>query len=142
MVKVKKLHPDAVIPKYQTHGSVGFDFHTVEDVEIKPFGRKLVKTGLAISVPDGLFLAILPRGSTFKNWDIIMPNSMGVIDNDFCGDDDEIFVPIYNVTAYANTILKGQRFAQGLFLPVEKIEEWEEVDSLGQSRNGYGSTGV
>jgi dUTP pyrophosphatase len=143
MVKIKKLHPDAVLPEYQTPGAVGFDFHTVEEVTIKPRSNKLVRTGLAMAVPDGLFLACLPRSSTWKNFHCIVANSVGVIDNDYCGDEDEVWINLYNPKAAEALIPKGARFAQGLFLPVAKIPGWEEVETMGApSRGGHGSTGV
>lgn len=143
MVKVKKLHPDAVIPQYQTSGAVGLDFHTVEDVIVRPRKNKLVSTGLSVAVPDGLFLACLPRSSTWKNFHCIVANSVGVIDNDYCGNEDEIWVNLYNPLAVDSFIPKGARFAQGLFLPVAKIPGWEEVEDMGApSRGGCGSTGI
>lgn len=140
-IKIKKLHPDAVIPAYQTSGAVGFDFHSVEFTEIPAHSNGYVRTGLAIKVPDGLFLAVLPRSSTWKHFKCVVANSVGVIDNDYCGDEDEIWANLYNPTDDSTYIPKGVRFAQGLFIPVAK-SPWEEVQEMGVSRGGCGSTGV
>lgn len=140
-IKIKKLHDDAVIPQYQTIGSVGFDLHTVEDIDIRPRYTTLARTGLAIATPPGYMLALTPRSSTFKHWKCIMPNSIGVIDQDYSGDDDEIMVPLLNMGDLRVKIEKGSRIAQGIFISVARLS-FTECDSMGESRGGFGSTGV
>ncbi len=140
-VKIKKLHPDAVIPKYQTEGSVGFDFHSVEDVQVKPGEFKLIRTGLAVATPPGFMLMACPRSSTYKNFGLVMVNSVGIIDQDYCGNEDEIRIPVMNIKNYDSYFIKGTRFAQAVFVQVGKFS-FLETEDMGQSRGGYGSTGV
>jgi len=66
-MKVKKMHPDAVIPKYAQQGDSGFDLVAVEDVIIEPGETKLIKTGLAFDIPEGFEIQVRPRsGITLK----------------------------------------------------------------------------
>lgn len=140
-VKIKKIHADAVVPEYQTLGSVGFDFHAIEDVTIKPGQFTLIRTGLAIATPPGYMLMAAPRGSSYKNFGFMMPNSVGVIDQDYCGDEDEVKIPALNMKNFDSYIKKGTRFAQGIFVMVGKFN-FKEVQDMGDSRGGWGSTGL
>ena len=93
-----------------------------------------------MELPAGYYAEVLPRSSTFKNWGIVMVNSMGIIDNDYCGDDD-----IWQFSALAThyvKIPKGTRIAQ--FRIVKKGEplEFDPVESLGNAnRGGFGTSG-
>lgn len=70
-----------------------------------------------------------------------MPHSIGIIDQDYSGNDDEILIQVQNVTDTAVTIERGERVAQGLFMAISTAE-WEEIDSMNKgSRGGIGSTG-
>lgn len=140
-IKIKKLHEDAIIPQYQTSGSVGFDLHTVEDLVLRPGHSTLVPTGLAIATPPGYMLAITPRSSTYKKWSLVMPNSIGVVDQDYCGDEDEIKIPVLNMGDSFAKVNKGERIAQGIFISVARLS-FTECDSMGDSRGGFGSTGT
>lgn len=140
-IAIKKLHKDAVIPQYQTPGSVGFDFHTIEDLVLAPGEFKLIRTGLAIGTPENYMLALVPRSSTYMKWALTMPNSIGVVDQDYSGDEDEVKIPVVNESDGFTKISKGQRIAQGIFLSVGKFGFFE-CDSMGESRSGFGSTGV
>lgn len=137
---VKKVHDDAIIPEYKTPGSVGFDFHVVRDQRIGGREMALIRTGLVISTPPGHMLMVSPRSSTFKNHGIIMSNSVGIIDQDYCGEEDEIYLQFYNPRPGAIYVHKGERLAQGIFVKVEKAE-FTEVEEVGASRGGFGSTG-
>lgn len=140
---IKKLHPDAIIPQYQTTGAVGFDFHAVEDQSVPPGSHALIRTGLVIGTPEGFMLGLLPRSSTFKRTRLVVANSMGVIDQDYCGNEDEIKVSVWNTSTNNTVVIKpGDRIAQGVFLRVGRFD-FEEVESMdAQSRGGFGSTGV
>jgi dUTP pyrophosphatase len=139
-IKIKKLHPDAVIPKYQTAGSVGFDLHVIDDYCIKTGESALLRTGLAIATPPGYMLMLAPRSSTWKKWGLVMPHSVGVIDQDYCGDDDEILLQVYNNKLKHAIVEKGDRVGQGIFIPVAKVS-FAQTDTMGDSRGGWGSTG-
>lgn len=112
-------------------------------VEVYPnFGQEfLIPLGVAIQLPKGYEAHIVPRSSTFKNFGIIQTNHMGIVDNSYCGDNDEWFFPAYCLIE--KKIPKNARICQ--FRIVKKMEdiELEEVKKLGNSnRGGYGSTGT
>lgn len=99
-----------------------------------------IPLGVSMELPAGYYAEVAPRSSTFKKWGILMANSIGIIDNDYCGDND-----IWHFAAYATRgviIPKGTRIAQ--FRIVKKGEpiEFEVVESLGNAdRGGFGSSG-
>ena len=140
-VKIKRLDQSLPLPQYHTAGSAGFDFYASKTTTILPKEIVRVPTGLIIGAPVGYFLAIINRSSTPQKKGLNIPNGVGVIDSDYCGENDEIQILMYNFTKQATTIEKGERIAQGLFLKVEQ-GQWEETDQIGQnSRGGFGSTG-
>lgn len=139
-IKVKKLHPDAVLPKYQTSGSVGFDFHSVENFVILPMSQQVVPTGWAMEIPSGFELQIRPRsGLSFKH-QITITNSPGTIDQDYR---NEIMIILFNLGNTSFHIKKGDRIAQGVVCPISQFC-FEIVDELDKTeRNGgLGSTGI
>lgn len=164
---VKKLNPDAVIPKYEKQGDSGFDLVAVEDVIIEPGEMKLIKTGLAFDIPKGFEIQVRPRsGITLKTK---LRVQLGTIDSNYRG---EVGVIVDNIskgerlnntygyyrsidqrltgagnsgaTPGAYYIYKGDRIAQAILAPVAH-STFEEVDELSGSErgtNGYGSTGI
>jgi dUTP pyrophosphatase len=141
-VRVRRLDPTISLPEYQTSGAAGFDLAASQDTTVEPGGITLVPTGLVIAVPDGYFLAIFARSSTPLRRGLMVANGVGVIDSDYCGDTDEIKVQVLNVTKAPVTVAKGDRIAQGLFIPVSRAVWHEETESLRQgARRGFGATG-
>lgn len=144
MVNIKLTHPEARVPEYQTPGSAGFDLAIVEQVTLLRKRPKLCDTGLVIETPRDHFLLITPRSSTFKKWGVSLGNTVGIIDSDYCGNDDEIRLNLTYLGGLAGsqvTIPAGTRLAQGLFLPVKQAEFQVVDDMNSQSRGGFGSTG-
>jgi dUTP pyrophosphatase len=141
-VRIRRLHPSVPLPAYQTPGAAGFDLAASEDVLVPPSSIALVPTGLVIQVPDGHFLGIFARSSTPLKRGLMIANGVGVIDRDYCGPADEIKVQVLNFTQQAVQVKKGDRLAQGLFLPVTHVT-WEESDRdlREDSRGGFGATG-
>src|ERR1044071_8307969 len=140
-VKIKRLDPNVQLPEYQTSESAAFDIAANEDVEVAPKEIKLIRTGLIIEAPHGHFLLLAPRSSTPKKKGLTMPHSIGIIDRDYSGPEDEVLVQVYNFTDVKVVIKKGERIAQGLFLPIERAQ-WDEVQEINKdSRGGVGSTG-
>lgn len=129
------------LPRYQTPGSAGFDFVCRETVTLAPGEAKLIPSNNVIEAPAGYFLAVLPRSGTFMKKGLLKPNSVGVIDRDFSGPDDEIGLLFYNPTSKPVTVEKGERIAQGIFIKINQVE-WEETDEIRKNnRGGLGSTG-
>jgi len=141
-VKVWKRDPMAKLPEKVTEGSVGFDIFALEELSIAPFELKFIRTGLVIKAEYPYALFIFPRSSLFKKKNLIMPNSAGIIDFDYCGEDDEIKIPVVNLGKKEVTVSAGEKIAQAVFLKIAtpEIEEVKEPPST-ISRGGFGSTG-
>ena len=136
-VKVKKLVENAVIPHYAKEGDAGLDL-TATSVEIK--GDKVTYgCGLAIEIPKGYVGLLFPRSSNSKK-DLLLTNSVGVIDSGYRGEITAVFKKI----EYLAKVYKvGERFAQLVILPYPQIEleEAEELSVTERGTGGYGSTG-
>jgi dUTP pyrophosphatase len=140
-VRIRRLDPSVELPAYATAGSAAFDLAASETIVMAPGEVRLVPTGLVIEVPAGMFLGVFARSSTPLKKGLMVANGVGVVDSDYCGPTDEIKVPTINITKGPVEIKKGDRIAQGIFLPAPQIE-WEEVSELATtSRGGFGGTG-
>lgn len=141
IVKIKKLYKDAIIPKYQTVGSVGFDLHSIESTFILPGAQEWIKTGLAVEIPPGTELQIRPRsGLALKNM-ISLTNSPGTLDSDYRGEITIILINHSRDTIFK--VRKGDRIAQAVLSPVihAKLEEVDELSDSERGTSGHGSTG-
>ncbi|MBS3133329.1 dUTP diphosphatase [Candidatus Woesearchaeota archaeon] len=139
-VKIKRLDKSLPLPVYKTSGSVGFDISAREDTVIPPKSIALIPGNVIVETPPGYMLLVALRSSTPKKKGLHKPHGIGVIDNDYCGNEDEIKVQVFNSTDSEVKVEKGERIAQGIFVKIDKFE-WEETDSMGKSRGGFGSTG-
>jgi dUTP pyrophosphatase len=140
-LKFKKLNPEAVIPKYATKGSAGFDFHCLEECWIDINSTVILKTGLSVEIPYGYFMSIVPRSSTGLKTPLRLSNSYGVIDSDYRGEIGLIFTNTSNTPFKIN---KGDRLAQGFLIPITQFEILESLEDLSKTERGeggYGSTG-
>lgn len=139
-IRITRLREDIPLPSYATDGSVAFDLASSEAMTIDPKSLVFAPTGLIIATPPGYALIIAARSSLYKKKGLVLRNGIGVIDQDFCGKDDELKIFLYNNTDAPVQIEKGERLAQGFFVPILKAE-WEEGPAQEQSRGGWGSTG-
>lgn len=137
LINIKKLHPDAVIPKYQTSGASGFDFESIEDVELNPGETKLIPTGLSFEIPVGLELQVRPRSGLSLKTPLRVTNSPGTVDADFRG---QVCVIIQNCSNTPYFIKKGDRIAQGVLCPVS-YASFIVVDDLSETKRGMGGFG-
>ena len=86
-------------------------------------------------------LLLASRSSLPRKKGLMIPNGVGIIDQDYCGPEDEIHIQVYNFTSAPVHIERGERLAQGIFVRIAQVE-WEEVEEIGEkSRGGFGSTG-
>ena len=137
-IKIKKLHPDAIIPKYSHVGDAGMDLFSVEkDFILKPNYRILVATGLSIELPKGYVSLIWDKSGVASKG---IKTMGGVIEHTYRG---EYKIILVNLSNKDYEIKKGQKIAQ---LLIQKIEtaEVEEVDELSETTRGdggFGSTG-
>ncbi len=138
-IKIKRIDKTLPLPEYQTSGAVAFDLYSRVDVSIPPKTLERLPTNVIIATPKGYMLEIKDRSSTLKKKGLLV--STGYIDNDYCGETDEILLQVYNLTNEDVKVEKGERLGQGVFIKIE-IAEWIETDTMdSSSRGGFGSTG-
>ena len=136
-IRVKKLHPDAVLPHY-AHGpeeDAGMDLRSVERMVLSPGAAQGVPTGIAIELPAGYEAQVRPRSGMALKHSITV--NFGTIDPGYRG---EIRVVMFNLSAGDYVIEKGDRIAQLIVARYEPVE-WEEGDELGESQRGEGGFG-
>ncbi len=138
-VKIKRIDKNLPMPAYQTSGAVAFDLYSRIDITIPPKTLERLPTNVIIATPKGYMLEIKDRSSTLKKKGLLV--STGYIDNDYCGNEDEILLQVYNITDMPVSVEKGERLGQGAFVKVD-IGEFEEVENMdSNSRGGFGTTG-
>ena len=87
-LKIKLVDPTLPLPQYQTAGSVGFDLYARKDTVIEPQSLGLIPLNIVSQVPVGYMLLVVPRSSTPKKKGLLIPHGIGVIDQDYCGEED------------------------------------------------------
>ncbi len=140
-VRVKRLTPDAKIPKAAKAGDVAFDLYSVIDYEIKPGERYAVPTGIAVEIPVGYEGQVRPRSGLALEEGITVLNTPGTIDSGYRGEVKTIMI---NHSDASFQITKGMRISQLAIRPVPKVT-FVEVDNLSDTdrgEGGFGSTGV
>lgn len=116
------------------------DLRAAETVNMEPMEFKLIPLGIAMQLPAGYEAHVIPRSSTFKNFGIIQANSMGLIDESYCGDNDQWYFPA--IALRKTTIRTNDRICQFRIMKHQPQIEFREVDNLNnESRGGIGSTG-
>jgi dUTP pyrophosphatase len=139
-VTIKRIDTTLPLPTYATAGSVAFDLVCREETEIAPRKLGYVPGNVIVQTPPGYMLLLTMRSSTPRRKGLLVPHGVGIIDQDYCGEGDELMIQVYNFRDEAVTVQRGERIAQGVFVPVLHVE-WNEVDSVGKGRGGFGSTG-
>lgn len=138
-----KLLRDVGIPQYATSGSAGIDLRSaVDDFVIMPGERAVVPTGIAIAPKTHAVVGIIAaRSGLSTKYGITLPNGIGVIDSDYRG---ELCVALINHGREPFTVVKGDRIAQLLFVPVyvANLISVDTLDSTERGAGGFGSTGV
>lgn len=117
------------------------DLRAAETVRMKAGEFRLIPLGVAMQLPRGYEAHVCPRSSTFKNFGVIQTNSTGIIDNTYCGDNDQWFFPAF---ALRDTVINvNDRICQFRIMENQPKIEFNIVESLGNAdRGGHGSTGV
>jgi len=138
-VKIKRIDKSLPLPEYQTAGACAFDLYAREDTEVQSKEVKLIPSNLIIEAPPGHALILAPRSSSPKTG-LSFPHSIGIIDNDYCGPEDEIKIQVYNFTDNPVKVERGQRIAQGMFVRIDR-GEWQETEEMNnKTRGGFGTT--
>lgn len=143
-VKIKKLHPDAIMPKYNYPSDSGFDLHSVEDVILPALGRAAVPTGLSFQFEENLEIQVRSKSGLALNQGLMVLNSPGTVDQGYSG---EIKAIIFNTNNIPVEIKKGMKVAQAVLCPVfngknVKLEEVQEFETTDRGNKGFGSTGI
>lgn len=141
-LNIKRLYDDVVLPSYAYTGDAGLDLRSHEDVELKPFERKLMSTGLAVAIPDGYAGFVQPRSGLAAKLGLSIVNTPGLIDAHYRG---ELKVILINLDADSTVSLqKGERIAQLVIQKVPEVElvEVDELDETDRGTGGFGSSGT
>ena len=141
MLELKvKYFTDVEPIKFIENKSDWYDLRSAEELELKAGEFKLIKLGIGIKLPAGYEAIVAPRSSTFKNFGIIQTNSIGVIDESYCGDNDQWMMP---ALAMRDTVIhKNDRICQFRIIahqPTHTITTVTKLDD--KDRGGIGSTG-
>lgn len=137
-----KYFTDRIDPLCYVGGkSDWIDLHAAEEVTLKAGEFRLIPLGVAIALPAGYEAHIAPRSSTFRNFGILQTNSVGVVDQSYCGDNDEWKLPVYATRDV--TIPCNARICQFRIMRNQPELEFVQVEHLqGTDRGGFGSTGL
>jgi dUTP pyrophosphatase len=142
-VNIKRLNENAIVPTYGSEYAVGADLYAciTDDTTIVPNETKLIKTGIAIEVPEGYGAFIYARSGLASKRGLAPANKVGVVDSDYRG---EVMVALHNHSNEAQVISKGERIAQMVIAPFLKaeFEVVEELSDTVRGAGGFGSTGT
>ena len=141
-IAVKKLDERAVLPTYGSEAAAGADLYAVldEELTILPAETKLIKTGLAMEIPEGYAGLIYARSGLASKRGLAPANKVGVVDADYRG---EVMVALHNHSSKPQTVAPGERIAQLVVAPFLKAEFAfaEELEDTVRGAGGFGSTG-
>lgn len=144
-IKLQKIHPNAVTPKYATDGSAAFDLHVCleKDIYINPGECKILSTGLKMEFPKDYAAIIIPRSGLGAKHGIVLGNLVGLCDSDYRGSYG-LTVWNRNHNGEAFKISNGDRLAQCMIIPVihAEFEIVEELSDTVRGDGGFGSSGV
>lgn len=143
VVRFRRLdsNPDLPLPARQTAGAAGYDLASAEpDFVLAPGERRLVATGLAMELPDGVECQVRPRSGLALRYGLTLPNAPATIDPDYRG---ELKVIVWNAGAEPVPLPRGTRIAQLVFARFETpaVVEVDDLSASGRGEGGFGSTG-
>jgi len=143
-VEVELVSEDAIFPSYAYPTDSGFDLHSTNDLEVGPFGRALVPTGIKLSFQEGYEIQVRPKSGLAIKQGLTVLNTPGTVDQGYTG---EIQVIVFNTNNYSVTIPKGMKIAQAVLCPVMNgkfvlLKEVENIKDKDRGENGFGSTGI
>lgn len=139
-IRIKKLHPEATVPRYATPGAAGFDLCVSQETTVLPERCTLIPTGLAFELPPGYCMQIIPRSGLSRDYHGYVANSPGLIDSDYRG---EVKILFYNKGPVPLVFSKGRRIAQGVILQHAQcaFRVAQELTETERGDGGFGSTG-
>ena len=139
-VRVKRLSPDAKIPKAAKAGDVAFDLYSTIDYELRPGERFAIPIGIAVEIPPGFEGQVRPRSGLALKEGVTVLNTPGTVDSGYRG---EVHTIMINHNQESFTITKGMRISQLAIRPVPEVEfiEVDELSDTERGEGGFGSTG-
>ena len=143
-IGVELVHEDAKVPSYVYPSDSGFDLRSTIEINIPPFGRALIPTGIKLSIPEEYEIQIRPKSGLALNQGLTVLNTPGTVDSGYVG---EIKVIVFNTNNDTVTVSKDMKIAQAVLCPVVcgkyvSLELTEKVDDKDRGDNGFGSTGL
>ena len=142
-LRIKRLSPHAIVPKYQSKHAAGMDLHCAHEspVTIQPGDISRVPCGFAMALPPGFEAQIRPRSGLATKFGISIPNAPGTIDADYRG---QVIVALINLGKEPFVVEPKMRIAQMVVAPVERctIAEVDQLDETVRGGGGFGSTGA
>lgn len=139
-IDVKYMCPN-MTPLEFKEGSDWVDLRAGQDYILTKGEHALIRLGVGMKLPDGYEAHVAPRSSTFKNWGILQTNSVGVIDESYCGNEDEWMMSVY--ATRDTEIHKNDRICQFRIMKKQPKITFNKVNVLAEdSRGGFGSTGI
>lgn len=142
VVKIKKLSERARIPQYGSDFAAGADLYALTDgpVTVSPSETVMIKTGIALEIPEGYAGLIYARSGLASKKGLAPANKVGVVDSDYRG---EIMVALHNHSSEPRTVEDGERIAQLVVTPFLRVdfEEAETLEETARGEGGFGSTG-
>ena len=141
---VELIHEDAKVPTYAYPSDSGFDLRSTVEINIPPFGRALIPTGIKLSIPEEHEIQIRPKSGLAIYQGLTVLNTPGTVDSGYVG---EIKVIVFNTNNETVTVSKGMKIAQAVLCPVVcgkyvSIELMDKVEDKDRMDNGFGSTGL
>jgi dUTP pyrophosphatase len=141
---VELVHEDAKIPSYAYPSDSGFDLRSTIEINIPPFGRALIPTGIKLSIPEEYEIQVRPKSGLALNQGLTVLNTPGTVDSGYVG---EIKVIVFNTNNETVTVSKGMKIAQAVLCPVVcgkyvSLELTNKVEDKDRGDKGFGSTGL
>lgn len=139
-IKIKYFSDEIRRLTYTAGKSDWIDLRAAKEIELKKGEYALIPLGVAMELPKGYEAHVIPRSSTYKNFGILQTNSCGLIDESYCGDNDQWFFP---ALAVRDTVIHvNDRICQFRIMEHQPAVVFEETETLsGEDRGGFGSTG-
>jgi dUTP pyrophosphatase len=141
---VELVHEDAKVPSYAYPSDSGFDLRSTIEINIPPFGRSLIPTGIKLSIPEEYEIQVRPKSGLALNQGLTVLNTPGTVDSGYVG---EIKVIVFNTSNETVTVSKGMKIAQAVLCPVMcgkyvSFESTNKVEDKDRGDKGFGSTGL
>ncbi len=140
-IQIRRIDPSLPLPEYKTSGAAAMDLYIRQGAVIQPHTIEVVPLNVAIKPPAGHFVLMAARSSLRKRG-LMLSNGIGILDEDYAGDEDEYQAALYNFSTEPVEVKTGERVVQIVVLPYDKVN-WQEVETLGMpNRGAFGTTGI